>query len=97
MDGVFMCRLVRRIWICILLLGLLWTGTVIADLAQLGESVDAEEIQGLKQQICDVVDEYGVKAKDMVINGLIFVDQAIDKLLEAVIEDGALENIFPEG
>ena len=92
-----MCRLVRRIWICILLLGLLWTGTVIADLAQLGESVDAEEIQRLKQQICDVVDEYGVKVKNMVIDGLIFVDQAIDKILEAVNTDGELENIFSEG
>ena len=97
MDGVFMCRLVRRIWIRILLLGLLWTGTVIADLAQLGESVDAEEIQRLKQQICDVVDEYGVKVKNMVINGLVFVDQAIDKILEAVNTDGELENIFSEG
>ena len=92
-----MCRLVRRIWVCILFLGLLWTGTVIADLAQLGESVDAEEIQRLKQQICDVVDEYGVKVKNMVIDGLIFVDQAIDKILEAVNTDGELENIFSEG
>ena len=92
-----MCRLVRRIWICILLLGLLWTGTVIADLVQLGESVDAEEIQGLKQQICDVVDEYVDKAKDMVINGLVFAEQAIDKILEAVNTDGELENIFSEG
>ena len=92
-----MCRLVRRIWICILLLGLLWTGTVIADLVQLGESVDAEEIQGLKQKICNVVDEYGVKAKNMVINGLVFVDKAIDKILEAVNTDGELENIFSEG
>ena len=97
MDGVFMCRLVRRIWVCIMLLGLLWTGTVIADLVQLGENMDDEKIQGLKLQICDVVDEYCDKAKDMVINGLVYVDQAIDKLLEAVIEDGALENIFPEG
>ena len=80
-----------------MLLGLLWTGTVIADLAQLGESVDAEEIQRLKQQICDVVDEYGVKVKNMVIDGLIFVDQAIDKILEAVNTDGELENIFSEG
>lgn len=80
-----------------MLLGLLWTGTVIADLAQLGESVDTEEIQRLKQQICDVVDEYGVKVKNMVIDGLIFVDQAIDKILEAVNTDGELENIFSEG
>ena len=91
-----MCRLVRRIWVCIMLLGLLWTGTVIADLVQLGENVDEEKIQGLKQQICDVVGEYGGKAKDMVINGLVFVDQAIDKMLEAVNE-GELENIFSEG
>lgn len=80
-----------------MLLGLLWTGTVIADLVQLGESVDAEEIQGLKLQICDVVDEYGVKVKNMVIDGLVFVDQGIDKILEAVNTDGELENIFPEG
>ena len=80
-----------------MLLGLLWTGTVIADLVQLGENMDDEKIQGLKQQICDVVDEYGVKAKDMVINGLIFVDKAIDKILETVNTDGELENIFPEG
>ena len=92
-----MFRLVRRIWVCIMLLGLLWTGTVIADLVQLGENVDEEKIQGLKQQICDVVDEYGDKAKDMVINGLVFVDQAIDKILEAVNTDGELENIFSEG
>ena len=92
-----MCRLVRRIWVCIMLLGLLWTGTVIADLVQLGENMDDEKIQGLKLQICDVVDEYGVKAKNMVINGLIFVDQAIDKILEAVNTDGELENIFSEG
>lgn len=97
MDGVFMCRLVRRIWICILLLGLLWTGTVIADLVQLGENMDEEKIQGMKQQFCDVVDEYGVKVKNMVIDGLIFVDQAIDKILEAVNTDGELENIFSEG
>ncbi|MEE1328879.1 MAG: hypothetical protein UHS47_10090 [Oscillospiraceae bacterium] len=97
MDGVFMCRLVRRIWICILLLGLLWTGTVIADLVQLGENKDEEKIQGMKQQFCDVVDEYGVKVKNMVIDGLIFVDQAIDKILEAVNTDGELENIFSEG
>jgi hypothetical protein len=97
MDGVFMCRLVRRIWICILLLGLLWTGTVIADLVQLRENMDEEKIQGLKQKVCDVVDEYGVKVKNMVINGLIFVDQAIDKILEAVNTDGELENIFSEG
>ncbi len=80
-----------------MLLGLLWTGTVIADLVQLRESVDEEKIQGLKQKICDVVDEYGVKAKNMVIDGLIFVDQAIDKILEAVNTDGELENIFSEG
>ena len=92
-----MGRLVRKIWICILLLGLLWTGTVIADLVQLGENMDEEKIQGLKQQICDVVDEYGDKARDMVINGLVYVDQAIDKVLEAVNEDGEVENIFPEG
>ena len=97
MDGVYMGRLVRKIWICILLLGLLWTGTVIADLVQLGENMDEEKIQGLKQQICDVVDEYGDKARDMVINGLVYVDQAIDKVLEAVNEDGEVENIFPEG
>ena len=92
-----MCRLVRRIWVCIMLLGLLWTGTVIADLVQLGENMDEEKIQGLKQQFCDVVDEYCDKAKDMVINGLAYVDQAIDKLLEAVNEGGELENIFSEG
>ena len=92
-----MCRLVRRIWVCIVLLGLLWTGTVIADLLQLGENMDEEKIQGLKQQICDVVDEYGVKVKNMVIDGLIYVDQAIDKILEAVNTDGELENIFSEG
>ena len=80
-----------------MLLGLLWTGTVIADLVQLGENMDEEKIQGLKQQICDVVDEYGDKAKDMVINGLVFVDKAIDKILEAVNTDGELENIFSEG
>ena len=80
-----------------MLLGLLWTGTVIADLAQLRENMDEEKIQGLKQQICDVVDEYGVKVKNMVIDGLIFVDQAIDKILEAVNTDGELENIFSEG
>ena len=80
-----------------MLLGLLWTGTVIADLVQLGENVDEEKIQGLKQQICDVVDEYGVKVKNMVIDGLIFVDQAIDKILEDVNTDGELENIFSEG
>ena len=92
-----MSRLVRRIWVCIMLLGLLWTGTVIADLVQLGENMDDEKIQGLKLQICDVVDEYCVKAKNMVINGLVYVDQAIDKLLEAVNADGELENIFSEG
>ena len=92
-----MGRLVRRIWVCILLLGLLWTGTVIADLVQLGENMDDEKIQGLKLQICDVVDEYGVKVKNMVIDGLVFVDQAIDKILEAVNTDGELENIFSEG
>jgi hypothetical protein len=59
--------------------------------------VDEDKIQGLKQQICDVVGEYGGKAKDMVINGLVFVDQAIDKILEAVNTDGELENIFSEG
>lgn len=92
-----MGRLVRRIWVCIVLLGLLWTGTVIADLVQLGENMDEEKIQGLKQQICDVVDEYDDKAKDMVINGLVFAEQAIDKILEAVNADGELENIFSEG
>ena len=92
-----MSRLVRRIWVCIMLLGLLWTGTVIADLVQVGESMDEEKIQGLKLQICDVVDEYCDKVKDMVINGLAYVDQAIDKLLEAVNEGGELENIFSEG
>jgi hypothetical protein len=97
MDGVFMSRLVRRIWVCIMLLGLLWTGTVIADLVQLGENMDDEKIQGLKLQICDVVDEYCVKAKNMVIDGLVFVDQAIDKMLEAVKEGEELENIFSEG
>ena len=96
MDGVFMSRLVRRIWVCVMLLGLLWTGTVIADLVQLGENMDDEKIQGLKLQICDVVGEYGGKAKNMVINGLVFVDQAIDKMLEAV-KEGELENIFSEG
>ena len=80
-----------------MLLGLLWTGTVIADLVQLGENMDDEKIQGLKLQICEVVDEYGVKVKNMVIDGLIFVDQAIDKILEAVNTDGELENIFSEG
>ena len=92
-----MSRLVRRIWVCIMILGLLWTGTVIADLVQLGENMDDEKIQGLKLQICDVVDEYGVKVKNMVIDGLIFVDQAIDKILEDVNTDGELENIFSEG
>lgn len=92
-----MSRLVRRIWVCIMLLGLLWTGTVIADLVQLGENMDDEKIQGLKLQICDVVDEYCVKAKNMVIDGLVFVDQAIDKMLEAVKEGEELENIFSEG
>ena len=59
--------------------------------------MDDEKIQGLKLQICDVVDEYCDKAKDMVINGLVYVDQAIDKLLEAVNEGEELENIFSEG
>jgi hypothetical protein len=70
---------------------------VIADLVQLGENMDDEKIQGLKLQICDVVDEYCVKAKNMVIDGLVFVDQAIDKMLEAVKEGEELENIFSEG
>ena len=96
-----MGRLIRRVGFWVALLFLLWSGTILADISQnefaIAQILDEEKIQGLKLQISDVIGQYVERAKDCVNEALVMADQAIDKILEVVGEDGNLENNFSSG
>ena len=98
-----MGKWIRRIVVCITFLCLLWGGTWIADLVQIKENIshytgienpDAEDMAQLKQKICDIADEYGEKVREVIVDGLIMLDHAIDYLLERVDIDPQQENIL---
>ena len=98
-----MGKWIRRLAVCITLLCLLWGGAWIADLVQIEDHVleyasienpDAEDFAQLKQKICDIAEEYGAKARELVIDGLVFLDHAVDYLLERAGVDPQQENIF---
>ena len=66
MDGVFMKKCVKRVGFCLLLVSLIWCGTVLADREQLNEGLirlhvvansDSGEDQRIKLQVRDAVVE----------------------------------------
>ena len=66
MDGVFMKKCVKRVGFCLLLVSLVWCGTVLADREQLNEGLirlhvvansDSGEDQRIKLQVRDAVVE----------------------------------------
>lgn len=66
MDGVFMKKCVKRVGFCLLLVSLIWCGTVLADREQLDEGLirlhvvansDSGEDQRIKLQVRDAVVE----------------------------------------
>ena len=94
---------IKNIASCITLLCLLWGGAWIADLVKIKDQVsqytsienpDEADLAQLKEKICDIAEEYGAKARDLVIDGLVFLDHAVDYLLERAGVDPQQENIL---
>ena len=101
-----MGKWIRGIAICITCMCLLWGGTWIADLVQIKENVsqysgienpDEADFAQVKQKICEIADEYGKKVREVMVDGLILLDHAIDYLLEQVDVDPNQENILSAG